>query len=98
MLSSLPSGGPLTRRVQHTLIHSSYPIQYNSTTFFAKHRCCERRRMSSPSAALDRESGLEETVERIHSSPFKLVLYVTGGAAQVSDDQKRNEIASGCYI
>lgn len=53
--------------------------------------------MSSPSAALDRESGLEETVERIHSSPFKLVLYVTGGAAQVSEDQNRNEIHSRCY-
>lgn len=97
MLSTLPSGGPLTRRVQQTLIHSSYPIQYKSTTLFVKNRCCERRRMSSPSAALDRESGLEETVERIHSSPFKLVLYVTGGAAQVSEDQNRNEIHSRCY-
>ena len=29
------------------------------------------------------ESLIEETVERIHSSPFKLVMYVTGGASQV---------------
>lgn len=28
---------------------------------------------------------IEETVERIHSSPFKLVMYVTGGASQVSN-------------
>ena len=89
MLSTLPTGGPWTRRVQQTLISNSHPIKNKSLFSLAKYRCCRRREMRSQSAALcDRDSGLEETVERIHSSPFKLVLYVTGGAAQVSEQHK----------
>lgn len=29
------------------------------------------------------EADMEEIIEKIHSTPFKLVLYVTGGAAKV---------------
>lgn len=75
---------------------SSLPVSFSSRQFHlllhTRRLPCLARPRQSPRATVSfstqsiptiMESAVFETVERIHSSPFKLVMYVTGGAAHV---------------